>query len=389
MAASDSPEALFRRECVSETPCPSAEALFAFVIGTLPEAAIAEIERHLNQCPACELAAQSLEGVSDPLIGGPRRRSDPTDVAAPPSAQPAPGRGTSHFTPGAANTPQRQGQGLAPVDAPASPWPTPAGYEILGELGRGGMGIVYEARHLALQRTVALKMMVRSGGKNRAEELRRFRQEALAAARLQHPNIVQIFEVGDHEGQPYCALEHVAGGSLAQHLAGTPLPPRPAAELLEGLARAMHYAHQQGIVHRDLKPANILLAVVGCRLSVVSKEPQLPSSLTTDNRQLTTAKITDFGLARQLDSDSGQTSTGVVMGTPQYMAPEQAVGQAASAGPAADVYALGTILYECLTGRPPFKAATVLETLEQVRSQEPVPAPGSPGRRSAPMAAGC
>jgi WD40 repeat protein len=223
----------------------------------------------------------------------------------------------------------------------------PDGYEILGELGRGGMGVVYKARHLQLDRIVALKMIL-AGGYASAAELDRFKDEARAIARLQHPNIVQIHDVGEHGGLPYFSLEYCPGGSLDKRLAGTPLPPQQAAALVEILARAMHAAHQLGVVHRDLKPANVLLAADG------------------------TAKVTDFGLAKRLD-ESCRTATGEVMGTPSYMAPEQAVGQKEQVGPATDVYALGAILYECLTGRPPFKAATPLETLRQVVHDEAVP----------------
>jgi formylglycine-generating enzyme required for sulfatase activity/tRNA A-37 threonylcarbamoyl transferase component Bud32 len=228
------------------------------------------------------------------------------------------------------------------------PLPAIPGYEIEGVLGRGGMGVVYKARHLALQRTLALKMML-VGGHARPEELARFRVEAVAVARLQHPNIVQIHEVGESSGHPCAALEFVEGGNLARKIAGQPLPARDAARLVETLARAMQLAHSRNVVHRDLKPANVLLAPDG------------------------TPKITDFGLARQLDSDSGATLAGAVMGTPSYMAPEQASGRGHEAGPAADVYALGAILYDCLAGRPPFKGKTTVETLDLVRTQEPVP----------------
>lgn len=222
------------------------------------------------------------------------------------------------------------------------------GYEILGELGRGGMGVVYKARQQGLKRLVALKMIL-SGVQAGEEELSRFRLEAEAVARLQHPNIVQIYEVGETDGRPFFSLEFVDGGSLEDRLDGTPQAARPSAELLEQLARAVHAAHQCGVIHRDLKPANVLLAQDG------------------------TPKITDFGLAKQLDRGQGHTQSGDIMGTPSYMAPEQAAGRIKDIGPATDVYALGAILYEVLTGRPPFAGEDLLDTLDQVRSQEPVP----------------
>jgi tetratricopeptide (TPR) repeat protein len=232
----------------------------------------------------------------------------------------------------------------APV--PLSAAITVPGYEILGVLGRGGMGVVYQARQKGLNRLVALKMIL-AGAHASLEHLARFRAEAEAVASLQHPNIVQVYDTGEHEGRSYFSLEYVDGGSLAQKLGGAPQQPRQAATLVQALARAVHYAHERGIVHRDLKPANVLLTSQG------------------------TPKVTDFGLARRLDED-GQTRTGDVMGTPSYMAPEQAHGKVHEIGPPADIYALGVILYECLTGRPPFRGATLLETLEQVRSAEPV-----------------
>jgi serine/threonine-protein kinase len=222
------------------------------------------------------------------------------------------------------------------------------GYEILELLGRGGMGVVYKARHLLLNRLVALKVIA-AGGQANAGERARFRTEAEAIARLQHPHVVQIYEVGEHQGLPYLALEFVAGGSLAERLDGTPLPARQAARLVADLAGALHAAHGRGLVHRDLKPANVLLTEDGA------------------------PKVSDFGLAKLLDLGIGPTASGEVLGTPSYMAPEQADSRGRAVGPAADVYALGAILYELLTGRPPFRAATAMETVVQVLLEEPVP----------------
>lgn len=233
-----------------------------------------------------------------------------------------------------------------PLPAGTGASPLPTGYEILGELGRGGMGVVYKARQVGLNRVCALKMVLAGEHSGEAERAR-FRTEAEAVARLQHPNIVQVFEVGSHHGHPFFSLEFCPGGSLDQRLKGTPLEPQQAAQLVQPLAAAVHAAHRANVVHRDLKPANVLLAADG------------------------TPKVTDFGLAKKLD-EAGQTQTGTILGTPSYMAPEQAAGSK-GVGPAADVYALGAILYECLTGRPPFRAATVMDTLAQVMADEPVP----------------
>jgi len=244
--------------------------------------------------------------------------------------------------------PSARSTAVAPASSAPAALPALPGYEVLGMLGRGGMGVVYKARQTKLRRLVALKM-IRAGSQASAAELARFRTEAEAAARLQHPNVVQIYEVGEYEGLPFLSLEFVEGSSLASRLDGTPLPPRLASHLVEALAGAVHAAHEQGIVHRDLKPANVLLTADG-----------IP-------------KITDFGLAKKLDEATGLTGTGEIMGTPSYMAPEQTGQFVHPVGPATDVYALGAILYELLTGRAVFKGSTPVDTVYQVVHQEPVP----------------
>src|SRR5262245_39189300 len=225
--------------------------------------------------------------------------------------------------------------------------PRITGYDVEAILGQGGVGVVFRARDLRLGRPVALKMLL-AGAYAGPAELTRFQREAEAVASLCHANIVQIYEVGDHEGRPYFTMELVDGGSLAQKLTATPPPVRWAAELVASLADAVAVAHSAGIIHRDLKPGNILLTPDG-----------LP-------------KITDFGLARRLEGEDRLTWTGTVVGTPSYMAPEQVSGNAGPVGAATDVYGLGAVLYELLTGRPPFRGGTALETSRQVLSDEPV-----------------
>jgi eukaryotic-like serine/threonine-protein kinase len=239
--------------------------------------------------------------------------------------------------------------------APSTPRP-PAGtfgrvfgdYELLAEIGRGGMGIVYKARQVDLDRLVALKMIL-PGDMAGDDDLKRFRIEAEATARLQHPGIVSVHEVGEADGKLYYSMDYIEGPSLAKRLTGGPLTGRVAARYVTAIARAIEHAHRHGILHRDIKPSNILLDR--------ADQPH----------------ITDFGLAKKIGGDSKQTRTGAILGTPSYMAPEQAAGKTHEIGPACDVYGLGAMLYELLTGRPPFQTASQLDTIRHVLEREPVP----------------
>jgi len=282
-----------------------------------------------------------MAGKAEPLRGGLALKSRMSEGLLP---DPSSGAGdptppTRAFEPAAA-APAR-------VQGPAG-WPAVPGFEILEELGRGGMGVVYKARQINLNRLVALKMVL-AGAHAGPVALARFHKEAQAVASLQHPDIVQIHDVGQASGLPYFSLEFIESGSLDLKIDGRPQNVRQAAWTISILARAIHAAHLQGIVHRDLKPANILL--------------------TADGRP----KITDFGLAKRRGDDTHQTRPGAIVGMPDYMAPEQARGEADDVGPLVDQHALGAILYELLTGRPPFRGSTPSDTLEQVCTQEPVP----------------
>jgi eukaryotic-like serine/threonine-protein kinase len=240
---------------------------------------------------------------------------------------------------------------------PAIPPPDVPGYELLGELGRGGMGVVYKARQTALNRLVALKV-IRADRRAGPDMIQRFLAEAEAVAAVRHPNVVQIHEAGTHAGQPYFTLELVAGGSLSARLARQPLAPAEAAHLVEQIARGVQAVHERGVIHRDLKPANILLDIPDNAPADAGLNEVVP-------------KVTDFGLARRLEGPN-LTLSGAVMGTPSYMSPEQASSKGREVGPATDVYALGAILYECLTGRPPFHGSSMADILIAVHSEEPV-----------------
>src|ERR1043165_1727531 len=226
--------------------------------------------------------------------------------------------------------------------------PAISGYEVESVLGRGGMGVVFKAKHLKLKRPVALKMLL-AGAYAVAEELARFRREAEAVATLKHPNIVQVYDAGEVSGRPYFTMEFVEGGTLAHHITSSLFPPRRAAEVVATLASAVQFAHKSGFIHRDIKPVNVLMAEDG------------------------TPKITDFGLVRLIDAGAEITHTGARLGTPAYMAPEQASGNVNAVGPAVDIYALGVLLYEMLTGHPPLEGNSPSETLNKILSEDPAP----------------
>ncbi|HEV3344834.1 MAG TPA: protein kinase [Pirellulales bacterium] len=297
---------------------PGDEVLRAFALGSLPEAELEQVAQHLAGCDACRDHVEKIPGDSlTELVRGaePEKRV---------------------------------------------PLRLQAGYEILQMVGRGGMGVVYRARQVDLDRIVALKQISGDVG---ADDLARFRAEASAMARLKHPNILQVYDVGEQDARPYLACEFVDGG-LDRCLTGEPLPFRSACRLVAMLARAVQAAHDQGVIHRDLKPSNVLLVC-----------PQEGCASPGDERfwDQVVPKIGDFGLAKLLDEDQGCTRTGALVGTPAYMAPEQAGGRGDEVGPRTDVYALGVIFYETLTGRRPFQGSTITETLDLVRTAEPVP----------------
>jgi WD40 repeat protein/tRNA A-37 threonylcarbamoyl transferase component Bud32 len=328
--------------------CCSEADLRALLAGELPDRIAESITRHLENCPGCESTASRLDMQADHFLKRLRRAvhdrvGDASKAQESSEVRTTPASDAPQMAPDATieGAPVSGSERSVGDSIPR----TPPGYTIVKELGRGGMSVVYQARQKRPDRTVALKMLL-YGAYASTEKRIRLLAEAEAVARLQHPGIVPVYEVAEHEGVPFLVLEYVPGGNLAQKINGRPLPARQAAEIVVVLARAIAHAHQEGIIHRDLKPANVLLTTGG--------QP----------------RISDFGLAKQEQAEL--TASGDVLGTPSYMAPEQARGSVRLVGPATDIYALGAILYELLTGRPPFLAATVLETLEQVCAREPI-----------------
>jgi WD40 repeat protein/serine/threonine protein kinase len=370
---------------------PTDEELRALSLGKLTETELARVSAHLGDCPAC---CQRLDQLAsdDPLLARLQQSAASADAML---VSPAQRRSAVR-----ALRKENEAKAVARKRLLQTEPPRRVGdYDILGEVGRGGMGVVYKAQHRGLHRLAALKMVLAGEFASSSQELR-FRLEAELAARVLHPNIVQVYEIGTHECRPFLAMEWVEGGSLASRLDGKPWPPAQAAALIETLARAIHVAHSEGIVHRDLKPANILLASSATPGTVLrpptltrrasegsssdgpslarrdsvagSDDPSLARRVSVATIDEVVPKITDFGLAQPTEGGMTLTQSGFLVGTPGYMAPEQAGGKRALVGPATDIYALGVMLYQLLTGQLPFQDDSTLEVLRAVANDEPV-----------------
>jgi serine/threonine protein kinase/WD40 repeat protein len=351
--------------------CPSDADLAGFLNESLPPESLAGLSAHVDGCPLCQVRLDRLTHDADGAVARYKELSS-VITSGPNGARAAsPEAGTLIL---GANQPNHAAPRLHGV-------PSVPGFDVAGEIGRGGMGVVYKARHRRLNRLCALKMVL-AGGAADTVTVQRFLFEAEILARVQHAQVVQVFEVDTYQGPsgvpiPYLAMELLEGGSLAGRIKEGPLDPREAAELMEGVARAVHAAHLQGVIHRDLKPGNILFPDPGARAASGESIPEVktpvspvPSSLTPPPSPLA-PKVTDFGLAKFIEAGAGMTQSGQVVGTPHYMAPEQAAG-ARRIGPPADVYALGAILFECLTGRRPFEGDEPMSVLLKVVN-EPAP----------------
>ncbi len=365
----DSPQgfcpACLLRVALGDTPVPAGAVRVAAGAGAMDDREAAQVGPGTVEFR--EIGTADLTSAADTLAHGIRPADDtPENTPRPMPVGPAgspltlPHDGTWQAGEGTADD-------FGPSTADFRPAPAhtthrgPPGYQVLGELGRGGMGAVYKARQLALDRVVALKV-IQGIGLTDPRVLERFAAEARALGRLKHPNIVQVYDVGEDSGWPFYSLEYVPGGSLASRLrASGPLDPRVAADLIRALARAVGAAHTAGFLHRDIKPANVLLA-----------EADEPKTGATGGGSAIIPKLTDFGLVKWLDESDGLTGTGSVMGTPSYMAPEQAAGRNREVGPRTDVYALGATLYETLTGEPPFWADTPVAIVASVVRDDPV-----------------
>ncbi len=368
--------------------CPTPQQLRQWLASELEDAVSAEVDEHVNACAECQrsleelTAATCLEGR---LVGKvPHDTAGMLDVqgttlmeAAGPNLETRAAflRSLEKCPPLEPHWGETTVGAAPPAHKPLSrrethlPHPLLPGYEILGILGQGGMGIVYKARQLSLKRLVGLKMLLNA--RDDPDNVNRFHAEAEAVAQLQHPNIVQIYEIGTNHGRPYFAMELIEGTSLARALARNLYPFHETAQLLATLAEAIHFAHERGIIHRDLKPANILLQIPECPAPAAANNSVLGAPA-LKNLQGAIPKVTDFGMVKRLDSD-GPTVSGAVLGTPSYMPPEQAAGELALIGPATDIYGLGAILYEMLTGQPPFRGQSPTHTLWQVLHEEPMP----------------